>query len=330
MDASVKQLFLNFISNQCTNEEKVQVLAYINAGSYADEWEAAMKETEYLKVTVTNHTFDQAALYKKIRLQAGIVKNNSRPLKWLAVAATSLLLCGISFYMLKPAVRIGQPLAVKTNTVKPPQQSGRKWIKLPDGTSVQLNNNSHLDYPDSFAGKTTREVTLSGEAYFDVKHDAAHPFIIHTGKITTTVLGTAFDISAYKANAKVTVTVSRGRVLVQEADRTLAILTRNQQLRWTPDLSVPSKQEIDASTVTTWKDNDLIMDDITLAEAAGMVAKRYGVNILFKNDKVKACRFTAAFLNRNGIGQVLSVLSDITGAKLELKNGVVIIDGPGC
>ncbi|RKR79961.1 FecR family protein [Mucilaginibacter gracilis] len=332
MEASIKQLFVNFISNQCTNDEKVQVLAYINAGGYEDEWEAAIKETGHLNQnqSTTKHTFDEATLYKKIKFQAGIVKKTNKPLKWMAVAATSLLICAIGFYLLKPAVKSTPPLLVKTSAAKPLQQSSRKWIKLPDGTSVQLNNNSHLDYPDSFTGKANREVTLTGEAYFDVKHIAAHPFIIHTGKIRTTVLGTAFNISAYKANAKVTVTVTRGRVMVQDANKTLAILKPNQQLLWTPDLKAPSKQQIDASTVTVWKANDLIMDDITLAEAADMVSKRYGVKVLFKNDKVKTCRFTAAFLNRNEIGQVLSVLSDITGAKLELKNGIIAIDGPGC
>jgi transmembrane sensor len=328
LEASVKQLFVKFISNQCTNEEKVQVLAYINAGGYQEEWETAIKETAHLNQneTTAKYTLDEAALFQKIKLRAGIVKKTSQPLKWMAIAATTLLVCATSFYLLKPAVKNNQPLLVKNIPAKAPQQSGRKWIKLPDGTSVQLNNNSHLDYPDTFLGKATREVALTGEAFFDVKHDAAHPFIIHTGKIRTTVLGTAFNISAYKANAQVTVTVTRGRVMVQDAYKTLAVLTPNQQLLWTPDLKTPSKQKIDASTVTVWKANDLIMDDITLAEAADMVSKRYGLKILFKNDRVKACRFTAAFLNRNEIGQVLSVLSD----KLELKDGVIAIDGPGC
>src|SRR5690606_2603405 len=69
-------------------------------------------------------------------------------------------------------------------------------LLLPDGSTVLLNNNSSLDFPQQFTGDT-REVILKGEAYFDIKPDASRPFIIHTGKVKTRVLGTAFNIRAY-------------------------------------------------------------------------------------------------------------------------------------
>lgn len=76
-----------------------------------------------------------------------------------------------------------------------------RHLTLPDGTTVVLQANSRLRYPEKFTGNT-REITLSGEAYFDVAHDAQKPFIIHTGKIRTTVLGTAFKISAMPGGKK--------------------------------------------------------------------------------------------------------------------------------
>lgn len=61
-----------------------------------------------------------------------------------------------------------------------------------------------------------------------------------------------------------------------------------------------------------------------------MITERYGVKVRFNNEKVKTCRFTAAFLNRNDINQVLNVVADITGARLTLENNIVTIEGPGC
>lgn len=330
METPVKQLFVNFILNQCSTAQKVQVLEYIGKGGYEKEWEAAMKEAEHLHQYTFQNSFDEERLYQNIKRQTGLSKKKNELFRWMPYAATILLVSAIGLFLL---IKSFHQKGHQQLTVTVPQNSplaDRKWIKLPDGTSVQLNTGSHLDYPDSFSGKKNREVTLVGEAFFDVRHNAAHPFIIHTGAIRTTVLGTAFNVSAYQATQSVTVTVSRGKVVVQDAHKTLAVLTPNQQLLWTAGDKVMNKQTVDANAVMAWKASDLIMDDITLDEAAVMITRRYGVKVQFKNENVKNCRFTAAFLNRNDLSQVIGVLSDITGASLILKDGIITIDGQGC
>jgi ferric-dicitrate binding protein FerR (iron transport regulator) len=84
----------------------------------------------------------------------------------------------------------------------------RQLINLPDGSKVVLNANSKLEYPPGFSNNT-REVYLDGEAYFDIAHDPGKPFIVHTGSISTRVLGTAFNINAYRSQQFVEVTVTR-------------------------------------------------------------------------------------------------------------------------
>ncbi len=330
MEQSIKQLFIDFIANRCNIEKTNKVLKLIRKGGFEEEWEQAMRYAEQNFYTDENSiTIDENKIYEKIRAKAKLTHRFNKSL-WVSVAASIILISSISIFYYKSSS------GEKSKILNPVVQSvgkpvdNRKWIKLPDGTSVQLNSNSTLDYPESFDHKKTREVFLIGEAYFDVKHDAKHPFIIHTGKIRTTVLGTAFNISAYKANKNVTVTVSRGKVMVQDDEKTLAVLTTDQQLSWVANSKTANKLKVNVETVLAWKAQDLIMDDITLAEASEMIAHRYAVKINFKNERVKNCKFTAAFLNRNEISQVLNVLSDITGAKLELKNGVINIDGSGC
>jgi transmembrane sensor len=341
LEKPIKQLFIDFIEDRCAQQEIEQVKKLLAEQAHEEQWLQAMEETERRmteKTTAAREAFpettvtpdlNEGQLLKRIQRSAGI----PAPVKtytWIAYAAVFLLLVSAGLIFLKsPDQTRTAPLVENKKISTPKKDSVHKWIKLPDGTSVQLNADSHLNYPHSFAGLKTREVSLTGEAYFDVKHDAAHPFIIRTGKIKTTVLGTAFNISAYSADVAVTITVTRGKVMVQEGNKTLAVLTPDQQLAWN-SAQPPVKVSLNAESAIAWKKSDLIMDDITLAEAAKMISARYGLQVQFKNDKVKDCRFTAAFLNSNQIDQVLNVLGDITGANLILKDHTITIDGPGC
>jgi ferric-dicitrate binding protein FerR (iron transport regulator) len=331
LEQPIKQLFLKYIKEQASPEEISQVLSLIQSGGYEQEWEVALAEfqADFQLGRDENSPLDERLLYQKIKARTHL-RSGGRSFSWLGYAASFLLICTIAYFALRPATR---PVTFAQNEpAKPVAQkiSGHKWIKLEDGTSVQLNTGSRLEYTQSFKGKKKREVTLFGEAFFDVVHDPVHPFVIHTGELTTTVLGTAFNISAYAGQKAITVTVTRGKVMVQKKGETLAVLTPNEQLSWQSGQVSPLKHAVNAEQTISWKSGDLIMDDLTLAQAAELIAKRYGVEVSFKNEKVKKCRFTAAFLDRNEIGQVTEVLADITGASFQLKAGKLLIDGPGC
>ena len=334
MEQSIKQLFIDFICNRCDAGQIERVHAILKSGEYAQEWEEAAKETAdyFVEANQANLYIDEEKIFSRIEesIKTSSTSQKRLLLGWIAAAASLLLICASAFWF----NRTDNPTQKDARLEKPKpviKEETHKWVKLPDGSSVQLNNNSDLDYPDSFDGKSKREVFLVGEAYFDIKHDPKHPFIIHTGKIKTTVLGTAFNINAYDAKSAVTVTVTRGKVKVEDEKRTLAVLTPNEQLAWNLKKETPvTIAKVNATSVVEWKSQDLIMDDLSLADAAGLISAKYGVKIKFNNDHVKSCRFTATFLKRNDINQVISVIEDITGAKLTLKNNQITIDGPGC
>jgi transmembrane sensor len=337
LEKSVKQLFIDFILNRCSPEEQQGVRELVESGKYEQEWREAMQETEayFSDDNLRTPNLDEKRLYQQIN--DAIAKNavSKRRISWryVAVAASVLLISGSAWILSGRKVPSGHAIATaKVRPIDTTHKTDHQWIKLPDGSSVQLNSNSELKYPDSFDGKPVREVTLSGEAYFDIVHDSAHPFVIHTGKIKTTVLGTAFNIKAYHPGSDVTVTVTRGKVRVEDEGQILAILTPDQQLAWNAKAGGDRLQKTDvhAEAVIAWKNTDLIMDDVTLEEAAKLLAERYGLKVRFLNDRVKGCRFTAAFLNKSDIEQILDVVSATTGATLALKDNLVTIDGKGC
>lgn len=247
--------------------------------------------------------------------------------RYVAGAAAVLAIC-FTLYLKWPASQNRRYPAQLTELNTPSGQ--QKQITLADGSKVWINSNSRLSYPEQFTGKT-REVYLSGEAYFDIQHDANKPFIIHTGKVVTTVLGTAFDIKEDKISHTIEVTVTRGKVSVADGNKQLGILTPNQQISFNLLNSKATQTEVDAEQVIAWQKNELHFEDITFSEAASQLQQRFNVKINFSNDKVKNCRFTGTSLQGEKLDKILKVICAFNNATYQTKaDGSILIDGAGC
>lgn len=206
----------------------------------------------------------------------------------------------------------------------------KKQITLADGTRIWLNSGAELKYSKAFNEKN-RVVYLSGEAYFDVHHDASKPFIIHTGKILTTVLGTAFNIKEDLSRHTIEVTVTRGKVSVADNGKLLSILTNNQQVRLDLLSGKSVKKIVDVNSVVAWQDDDILFDDITFAEAATQLEQHFNVKITFSNDKLKRCRFSGGTLKGDQLDKILNVISGFNNATWQMKSkGNIVIYGEGC
>lgn len=248
------------------------------------------------------------------------------PWKRIAAVAAVIVLAGATFWWMNKSTGSQQPQA----ELKTTQASHHKVMLLPDGTKVTVNLNSKLQYPTVF--KTDiREVYLSGEAYFEVAHDAARPFIVHTGSYSTKVLGTVFNVNAYPGSEQVTVTVTSGKVQVYEADKSLGILTAQEQLVINKKTGTAEQAKANAAQVSEWKDEDLVFDNITFEEAAALISARYGVQLQFANDAIRLCRFTSTFFSSNGLEQVMDIITTITHCTWKKAgNNSIMIDGKGC
>lgn len=206
----------------------------------------------------------------------------------------------------------------------------KKQVTLEDGTIVWLNAGSELKYPKVFNEKS-RAVYLSGEAYFDVRQDAARPFVIHTGKVLTTVLGTAFNIKEDLRRHTVEVTVTRGKVSVANNGQLLSILTSNQQVSLNLLSGVSAKKTVDATAVIAWQADDMLFDDITFADAAMQLEQHFNVKITFSNEKLKKCRFSGSTLKGDKLDKILDVISGFNKATWQRKSdGHIVIYGEGC
>jgi transmembrane sensor len=206
----------------------------------------------------------------------------------------------------------------------------KREIILSDGSKIMVNAGATFKYPKTFDGKT-REVYLTGEAYFDIKHDSSKPFIVHTGKVITMVLGTAFDIKADQASEAIVVTVTRGKVSVSDGSRLIGYITPGRQISYDVKKQEHIERAADITEVLSWQDTEIHFDDITFGEAVKDLQVRFKVNIAFANDKIKNCRFTGAALKGRNINQILKVICAFNNATFRYeKTDSIIIEGKGC
>ncbi|MFT3947755.1 MAG: FecR domain-containing protein [Agriterribacter sp.] len=249
--------------------------------------------------------------------------------KW-AVAASILLAVFISIYRFEPEI---VPAEAKPIAVAPAAAASlagyTRYITLPDGSSVVLHAGSRLEYPTVFAGKT-REVRLSGEAYFDVFHNPERPFIIHTGTVKTTVLGTAFNIRSDEK--KVVISVTRGKVRVEDATKVLAVLTPDQQVEYSIEAAAGVRHNVDAQTIVTdWTKENMVFNGITFEEIGKILSRRYGVPVRFENEALKNCKIRASFSGTEPLDHVAGVLSAIrNGGFKQITDGTIVFTGEGC
>ncbi len=202
-----------------------------------------------------------------------------------------------------------------------------RYIILPDSSLVLLKAKSSLAISESF-NRESRTVELKGEAYFDIKHNPNKPFIINSGEIKTTVLGTAFNIKAWDEEKKISIVVTRGKVMVQSHRKVLALLTKNQRIVYNTEEKVANKENrIDAQkTVVDWTKKEMTFDGIDFEDIVKILGRRYEKTIIVQNPVLLHHKLVASFNGTETLDNVLSTLCQIMdNVRYRIENDDVVI-----
>jgi ferric-dicitrate binding protein FerR (iron transport regulator) len=201
-------------------------------------------------------------------------------------------------------------------------------LTLSDGSKVLLHKDARIEYQGGFSGET-REVTLHGEAYFDIRPDH-RPFIVHTGTIRTIVLGTAFNINAHDGRM-ITITVTKGKVKVENGAGEFSILRRNEQLSVDSLHTRLKKIQVDAAEILAWKKPYLLFNDVTMKEAMQELEQRFHVSISLASPALGNCSVTATFIREEPLEQIINVLSKINNMEYKIISPTnIALSGEGC
>lgn len=275
-----------------------------------------------------------------------------KPMVWIGGAL--LLLCSISFYLIKNNIvesgfhiaHSGKNAISEIST----RYGSKSRVTLPDGTTVWLNSGSNLFYNNKSFGESDREVTLTGEGFFNVTHDQEHPFIIHAGKINVEVLGTSFDVKNYpgdktvettliKGSIEVTFTNDPGRKVLLKPDEKLTVYNdgkaETQQLKAAKP-EIKNEYEVSPLTIlpedstvveTAWVQNKLAFIGESFPELAVQMERWYNIKINFVGNKVKQYHFTGIFVDET-LDQALKALQITAPFHYAIAKNEVTISNP--
>ncbi len=186
----------------------------------------------------------------------------------------------------------------------------RTKCQLPDGSTVYLNSGSRLKYPAQFIGK--RSVELTGEAFFDVVHNAQIPFHVNTKNLDIKVLGTTFDVIANEDEQTEEIVLQTGKVDVSvKSGKQLAAMLPNQQLTLDIEKQTITKNEVEASQYTTWKEGKLVFRNENMQQVARRLSRWYNAEVVVDDRMLDTYTFHATFADEP-LDEVLKLLSITT------------------
>jgi len=250
------------------------------------------------------------------------MKPKGRNWRRIAAVAVILIMSTVAFYQ----VFMPQPYREVIT-----QNDERQEVLLPDGTKVLLNQASSLRYSTRFNQRTVR---LEGEAFFEVASMPERPFSITSGEVTTTVLGTAFNVRAYPGEAEVEVVVQEGRVQVEasgnQVDREPVQLRPGEAVRYDKQAQALQAAEVPIEEVMVWKSASLAFEDEAFTQIARKLERYFNVEIELAENNYSNCPFTIDKIVRPRLEDIFLILEGLDFEIEELGPGHYRITGGMC
>lgn len=336
-------LFNRYINKELTAKEKNELFRWIEMGDADEELKKLLDEfienigAEILLPENSGDKILHAIVGKQ--LERIPIEKKRTLTAWSGIAAASVIIIALFAYFIFN--NNNSKLVSETYTVKNAGVSllhavtttgeGKK-IRLPDNTEVWLSPSSLLEYPASFNG-SLREVKLSGEAFFEVSHDAKHPFIIHSGNIETKVLGTSFNIQAYTSQEEINVTVITGKVNVSNRDKVENVeLVANQRAVFHRKSTLLVKENVDtvsAPCLLKRKEGEFVYEGERLRKVMDDLQEYFGVKIEAA-DAVKDCPISFNVYLTDKIEEILEPIAISINGNLKRNGNVFFVDGTAC
>lgn len=243
-----------------------------------------------------------------MNVQKATIYKRKRNYRWIAAACAVLLLSVLGYQSFSD--RTFSPAATVATKTFP---DDIRLLRLPDGTRVWVNENTEIQYPEQFADNR-RAVALKGEAFFEVAKDPSRPFIITSGAITTTVLGTSFNVKAY-AGAQPEVHVRTGKVKVEGGHNTV-FLEKGYAAMLPPGGKAVRKQKIDVLE-PEWKKVLIDVDGLTLGQVVETLQPIHAFTVEYASQDLKGIRLEGIIDTRQGFDKMLQTVA--FALELEIK-----------
>lgn len=307
-------LLKKFISGKCTKEEEKEVRDFLLRpegrqllGSMLDkEW------TDFSADAPSQAEIDEWQMAFEKKEESHLQNRRLKSVyKWGAVAAAACLIPLFMFILPAGQQQFQQAIARLNSTEISTSQGETTTISLADGTSIFLGPESRLTYPKKFDA-ATREVSIEGEAFFDVAKNPAKPFIVHTGDVSTKVLGTSFKVNAHK-DLPLSVSLVTGKVELLRNDKVLAALTPGKRIDYNAASGAVELSDFHSEDIARWKEGQLIFRGNPFNEIRHSIERWYGVRITVENPAWENKKLQLFINGKNDINEALETIRSTTG-----------------
>ncbi|CAM1374173.1 FecR family protein [Tenacibaculum xiamenense] len=299
---------IKYLENKCSEEEKRAVINWV-ASSDANQKTFNKIKAEYVASKlkgVTTH--ENNSVYSQT-----FKKKKKTPYYFAAASIVMLLVSIVYFGLQKQDVPENIEFSNQNINKIATNRGDQYSLLLPDGTTVILNSDSKITYPKQFSG-ATREVTLQGEAYFDVMHNPEKPFIVKTSDLDIRVLGTTFNIKSYSEDKTIQATLVSGKVEVfKKESSSKLVLKPSQRATLNKKQNKITLDKVVTQDIISWKSGRLVFKEASLEDVLKDIERKYNVSFEVKSDKLLRYKYTGSFddLKVEEIMEILEISSPI-------------------
>jgi transmembrane sensor len=244
----------------------------------------------------------------------------------VAAVVTGLLVLGVLWFNQRTSQPTPSPTTVSEPIVKKTGDSIQN-LSLPDGSTITLNKNSSIRYPNSF-NQSTREIFLEGESYFSVQPDPNKPFLIMIEGLSIKVIGTMFNVRPLPATSQIEVQVQSGIVELSSTKGSIRIKKGQTGIYDKKDQALALKESIDLNSLG-YATKSFSFNDLTLPEVCAYLENSFDVRIRVGQEKLGNCRITAQFDNKP-LDYILDVISATLNTSYKKEGSTIYIHGEGC
>lgn len=299
----IETLITRFLNGDCTSVEHQELKNWIDETSDNKKEYLVIKDIWDISKTHQDKTEGQLALFYKNQFE----KMRKSQMLWIrySLFVAAILLLGLVISILIPQKTISQPENMQVFSVP---LGSRSKVLLADGTEIILNSGSVLKYSNNYSS-TNRVVSLSGEGYFMVKSDPAHPFVVKTSDFDIQVTGTKFNVCSYIDNEYSATTLVVGKIGLQmKGSSNILTVSPGEKFQFDRESRKYSLSTVEIESEIAWKDGEFLFKKIPFPDLAQRLERWYDVKLNCSGAELQKFAFTGRFKNQETIWQVLDAL----------------------
>ena len=324
----MKDIVKKYLEGNSTVEEQVMLLEWLRQGknrsdfhSLKLDWKKGLDNSWFPKEGIGTWNEIQAALLQKSFNRWHKSKKIQLIFNYAAIFFFAVFLSGGAWFLFSSRSPEEVVPVYYTSIIAEKGQISK--VELPDGSHVWLNSGSKLTYNNSFAADN-RNLSLSGEAFFDVKRNEEIPLIVSCNNLKVKVLGTKFNVSSYRENSTIDVVLEKGSVELSssESESFNCLMHPGELAQFETENRKLVVSQVNVTKFTSWKDGIINIYNLSLDEVVTRLEMRYNQGFDF-DESIKNFHYTFTIKNEP-LNEIIQLMEKITPVKAIQKDNVIV------